>query len=65
MSSILSRGIIDVQYECEFGISPHVSCTNNVGIDEVRVEVRTLDENFNTMQSSLDAVMTKLGTTVE
>ena len=31
----------------------------------MRAEIRALDDKFNTMQSSIDAVMTKLGITVE
>jgi hypothetical protein len=58
-------GISDAQYECGFGISPHISCTSNVGIDEVKAKVRTLDEKFNTMQSLFDSVMTKLDIMVE
>ena len=47
-----------------FGVSPHINRTSDVGIEEVRVEVRALDLKFNAMQSSIDAVMVKLGITV-
>ena len=57
-------GVSDAKYECGFLVSSHVSRTGNVGIEEVRVEVRALDQKFITMQSSLDAVMAKLGITV-
>ena len=70
MSSNLSRGgVSDAQYEGGFGISPHISRTSNSGLEEVRAKVRALDERLNIMQmrmqSSLDAVMAKLGITVE
>ena len=64
-STMSREGVSDAQYECGFGISPHVSRTGNAGLEEGRAEVRALDEKFNTMQSSLDAVMAKLGITVE
>lgn len=65
MSSTLSRGgVSDAKYDCGFLVSPVVSRTGNVGIEEVRAEVRALDQKFITMQSSLDAVMAKLGITV-
>jgi len=66
---ICQGGVSDAQYEGGFGISPHISRTGNSGIEEVRAEVRALDERLNIMQmrmqSSLDAVMAKLGITVE
>ena len=58
-------GISDAQYECGFGISPHVSCTGNARLEKVRAKVRALDKKFNTIQSSLDAVMAKLRITVK
>jgi hypothetical protein len=66
-------GVSDAQYKGGFGISSHISRTSNSGIEEVkvevRIEVRALDERLNIMQmrlqSSLDAVMAKLGITVE
>jgi hypothetical protein len=61
--------VSDAQYEGEFRISPHVSRTSNVGIEEVKAKVRALDERLNIIQmriqSSLDAVMAKFGITVE
>ena len=48
-----------------FRLSPHVSCTNSVGLEEVRAEVRQLDEKFNTIQSLLDVVMAKLSISVK
>ena len=62
MSSTLSRGgVSNAKYECGFLVSPHINRTINVRIEEVRAEVRALDQKFITMQSSLDAVMAKLG----
>ena len=59
ISSIMSnRGFTDAQYECRFRISPYISRTSNVGIKDVNAEA--LDEKFNVMQSSLDAVIAKL-----
>lgn len=39
-SAMSSGGVNDDEYECGFGISPHVNRTSNIRIDEVRVEVR-------------------------
>jgi hypothetical protein len=69
ISSTLSKGVSDAQYECGFGISSHISHTSNVRIEGVKAEVRALNEKFNTMQmkmqSSFDAVMAKFGIMVE
>lgn len=65
MSETMLSGVNDAQCECGFGISPHVSRTSDVGIEEVRIEIRPLDGKFNTMQSLLDAVMAKLDITLE
>ena len=54
-------GVSDAKYECGFLVSPHVSRTGNIGIEEVRAKVRALDQKFITMQSSFDAMMAKLG----
>ena len=65
MSSNMSRRVIsDAQYECGFGILPHVSRTSDAGMEEVRAEIRTLDLKFDAMQSSIELVMTKFGITV-
>lgn len=58
-SSTMSKGISDAQYD--FGISPHINYTSNVGLEKVMAEIRQLDEKFNTMHSSLNAVIAKLG----
>ena len=47
------------------GLFPHVSHTRSVGLEEVRAEVRQLDEKFNNIESSFLAVMAKLGIPVE
>lgn len=69
MSSNMSRGgVSDAQYECGFGVSPHVSRTRDEGMDERRAEVdlkfNALENKFNAMQSSIELVMAKLGITV-
>jgi hypothetical protein len=58
-SSTMLKGISDAQYD--FGISPHVNYTNNVGLEKVMTKIRQLDEKFNTMHSSLNAVIAKFG----
>ena len=64
-SSTLSKGggVSDAQWG--LGLSCHVSRTRSVGLEEVRTEVRQLDEKFNNIQSSFLAVMAKLGISVE
>lgn len=56
-------GVSDAQWGLE--LSPHISRTKSVGFEEVRAEVRQLDEKFNNILSLLLAVMAKLGIPVE
>ena len=64
-SSTLTKegGVSDVQWGLE--LSAHASRTKNVGLEEVRTDVRQLDEKFNTIQRSIIAVMAKLGIPVK
>lgn len=43
----------------------YVSRTSNIEIEDVRANVKIIDKKFNTMQSSIDTVMTKFGIMVE
>ena len=68
-TSNMSRGgVSDAQYEGGFGVSPHVSRTQDAGMEERRAEVdlrfNALENKFNAMQSSIELVMAKLGITV-
>ena len=63
LSRCQRRKISDVQWG--LGLSPHVSRTRSVRLDDVRVEVRQFNEKFNNIQSSLLAVMAKLGIPVK
>ena len=56
-------GISDAQWD--LGFYPHASHTMSADLEEVRIEVRRLDEKFNFVQSLLLAMMAKLGIPVE
>jgi hypothetical protein len=56
-------GVSDAQWGLE--LSPNASRTRSADLEEVRAEVRRLDEKFNFIQSSLLAMMAKLGIPVE
>ena len=56
-------GVSDAQWGLE--LSLHISRTRSIGLEEVRAEVRQLDEKFNNIQSLLLAVMAKLGIPVK
>lgn len=65
-SSTLSKGgggVSDAQWG--LGFSPNASRTRSADIEEVRADVRRLDEKFNFVQNSLLAMMAKLGIPVE
>lgn len=65
-SSTLSKGgggVSDAAWG--LGLSPNGKGTKSADLEEVRAEVRKLDEKFNFFQSSLLAMMAKMGIPVE